>query len=198
MELRESIESINEKLVNMYGKWMDGRPNFRVVFSHDQIEKRWLTHTKDGFELLHPIVSEAPKYRHYIVDKYVLERLIPIVGETDLVEKTSYEPAWVFQDKNQNYLPPFFEGCMHVIESLLSVIDKAGSFKKYKDPTFSPEYRAAELKKVYDQLWGNESDVADHLSYKTGVVVPENMEIREAREEIQTAESKIELSKLVH
>ena len=172
MELRESIESINEKLLNEYGTEFGNSPRFRVVFSEDQYEKRWTDHTDEGFELLQPEVRLLPKYKQWIKEKYILERLIPIVGETDLVTKVSYEPAWVFQDKHGNYLPPFFEGCKHVIESMFSVINQSGSFKKYKDPDVSPEQRAAELKKVEDELFGNESDVTDALAYGTGVVVP--------------------------
>jgi len=172
MELRESIESINEKLLDEYGTEFGKSPRFRVVFSEDQYEKRWTDHTDEGFELIQPEVRLLPKYKQWIKEKYILERLIPIVGETDLVTKVSYEPAWVFQDKHGNYLPPFFEGCKHVIEAMFSVINQAGSFKKYKDENESPEVRAAHLKKVEDELFGNETEVGDHLAYGTGVVVP--------------------------
>jgi hypothetical protein len=174
MELRESIESINEKLLNEYGTEFDNSPRFRVVFSEDQYEKRFTDFTDEGFELLQPEVRLLPKYKQWIREKYILERLIPVVGETDLTTKVSYEPAWVFQDKNGNYLPPFFEGCKHVIESLHSAIDKAGTFTKYKDKNVSPEERALELKKVEEGLFGNETDVGDHLAYGTGVTVPGN------------------------
>ncbi len=174
MELRESIESINEKLLRDYGTEFGGSPRFRVVFSDDQFEKRNTEFTDEGFELIHPEVRLLPKYRQWVRAKYILERLVPIVGETDLVTKVSYEPAWVFQDKNGKYLPPFFEGCVHVIESLMSMINKAGSFTRYKDKNVTPEERAAELKKVEDQLFGNETEVGDHLAYGTGVTVPGN------------------------
>lgn len=172
MELRESIESINEKLVNEFGKELDGRPRFRVVFSENQYENRLTNYTDEGFELLKPEVRLLPKYRQYIRDKYVLERLIPVTGETDLVEKTSYEPAWVFQDKNGKYLPPFFDGCRLVIESMYEAIGRKDTFARYKDKNVSKEERMAELKKVEDELFGNETVVGDHLAYGTGVVVP--------------------------
>ena len=174
MELRESIESINEKLLNDYGTEFGNAPKFRVVFSEDQYEKRFTDFTDEGLELIYPEVRLLPKYKQYIREKYILERLVPVIGETDLLTKVSYEPAWVFQDKHGNYLPPFYEGCKHVIESLFSAIDKAGTFTKYKDKNISVEERAAELKKVEDQLFGNETEVGDHLAYGTGVVVPGN------------------------
>jgi hypothetical protein len=174
MELRESIEDINKKLLEEFGTEFGSSPRFRIVFSDDQYEKRWTDFTDEGFELLHPEVRLLPKYKQYIRAKYILERLVPIAGETDLLTKVSYEPAWVFQDKHGNYLPPFFEGCRHVIESMYESIGRAGTFTRYKDKNVSVEERAAELKKVEDQLFGNETVVGDHLAYGTGVTVPES------------------------
>jgi len=170
MELREPIEDINKKLLSEFGRELDGRPRFRVVFSDDIYEKRMTDRTADGFSLLIPEVRVLPKYKQWIKAKYILERLVPVVGETDLVEKTSYEPAWVFQDKNGNYLPPFFDGCKLVIDSLMEKMGHVGHVK-YKDKNVSKEERLAEIKRVEDQLFGNETDVGDALAYGTGVTV---------------------------
>src|SRR5260221_14756711 len=133
MELREQIENINKKLLEEFGKEFNGEPRFRVVFSDDQYEKRLTDFTDEGFQLLQPEVRLLPKYKQHIREKYILERLVPVPEgvETDLVEKVSYEPAWVFQDKNGNYLPPFFEGCKLIIESLLTAIGRKDTFTKY-------------------------------------------------------------------
>lgn len=169
MELREPIEDINKKLIDEFGRFSDGRPNFRVVFSDDQYEKRLTGYTDEGLELINPEVRLLPKYKQYIHSKYLLERLVPVIGKTDLVEKTSYECCWVFQDKNNNYLPPFFEGCKFVIESLMTAMGKAGTHAKYKDKNISPEEREANLKKVQDELFGNETDTSDALAHGYGV-----------------------------
>ena len=175
MELRETIESINERLLGEFGVELNagGMPRFRVVFSEDEYEKRLTDCTDEGFQLLTPEVRLLPKYKQWIREKYILERLVPIVGETDLVSKVSYEPSWVFQDRHGSYLPPFFEGCKHVIESMFQAIDKSGVFAKYKDKNVSPEERLAEVQRVEDQLFGNESNITDHLAYGTGIIVPE-------------------------
>ncbi len=171
MELREQIENINKKLLEEFGKEFNGEPRFRVVFSDDQYEKRLTDFTDEGFQLLQPEVRLLPKYKQHIREKYILERLVPVPEgvETDLVEKVSYEPAWVFQDKNGNYLPPFFEGCKLIIESLLTAIGRKDTFTKYKDKNVSAEERAAELKKVEDVLFGNETSLTDDLHYGSGV-----------------------------
>jgi len=177
MELRETIESINEKLLEEFGTEFGNSPRFRVVFSEDQYEKRMTDFTDEGFELLHPEVRLLPKYKQWVREKYILERLVPIAGETDLVTKVSYEPAWVFQDKHGNYLPPFFEGCKHVIESLFQAMGRKDTFTKYKDKNVSEEERRVELKKVEDQLFGNETDLTDDLHYGSAVSVPGNSTI---------------------
>ncbi len=169
MELREEIEFINKRLLDEFGKESNNEPRFRVVFSDDQYEKRLTDFTDEGFELIHPEVRLLPKYKQWVREKYILERLVPVVGETDLTTKVSYEPAWVFQDKHGNYLPPFFDGCKHVIESMYAAIGRKDTFTKYKDKNISAEEKAAELKKVEDQLFGNETIVGDHLAYGTGV-----------------------------
>lgn len=169
MELREPIEEINKKLIQEFGYELTGQPRFRVVFSEDQYEKRWTSYTDEGFELLQPEVRLFPKYRQWVREKYILERFIPVHGETDLVEKTSYEPAWIFQDKKGNYLPPFFDGCRLVIESMYTAIGKKDTFARYKDKNVSEEERLAHIKKIEVELFGNETDITDALAYGSGV-----------------------------
>jgi len=169
MELTEPIEQINQRLIDEFGLETDGRPRFRVVFSEDQFEKRLTSFTDEGLELLFPEVRELPKYRQYIHAKYLMERLVPVLGETDLVTKTSYECAWVFQDKIGNYLPPRFDACKFVAEALFSAISKAGNHTKYKDPNISAEARDAELNNMIDMLFGNETATGDALAYGSGV-----------------------------
>lgn len=171
MELRESIESINAKLLYEYGVEIQcgNAPKFRVVFSDDCVEKRWTEYTDEGLLLQQPEVREFKKYSQWIKGKYILERLVPVGPESDLTTKVSYEPAWVFQDKHGNYLPPFFEGCKFVVESIFAAIDRKGTHTKYKDESITPEARKAEIDKMEKELFGNETAVGDALAYKYGV-----------------------------
>lgn len=187
MELREPIEWINEKLLAEFGREFSGLVRWRVVFSDDQFEKRWTDRTKDGFELLYPVVNELPKYKQFIRQRYILERLIPVIGETDLVDNISYEPAWVFQDKFGNYLPPWFDGCKFVIESVYSQMGRSGH-AKYKDPLATEEAKKEQLSAMERELFGNETLVTDALAYGYGVTVPKDLEATSAP--IEEAEKK--------
>jgi len=172
MELREDIAYINKKLIDEFGYESDGRARFRIVFSEDEYERRLTDFTDEGFQLAVPEVRLFPKYKQWIHQKYILERLVPIPENAELTEKVGYEPAWVFQDKHGNYLPPFFDGCRLVIESMFEAMGRKDMFARYKDKNISKEEHLAHIKKVEEELFGNESAVTDALAYGTGVVVP--------------------------
>lgn len=174
MELREPIEWINQKLIEEYGTDIsDNRPKYRVVWSDDQYEKRITTHDDHGNELIHPEVRNLPKYKQYIRHRYILERLTVVLGETDLLEKVVYEAVWTFQSKSGVYLPPWFEACRHIIENILMNMAAKNYFAKYKD-TMSKEQYISDLEKMEAELFGNETEVGDHLAYGSGIVVPGN------------------------
>lgn len=174
MEIVESIEKINKWLDRDYGRHTDGRPWFRVVFAYDQLEKRIMTHTDVGIQLLFPEVREVPKYRHYIDHKmYILERIVTILPgvETDLVEREPYEVLWTFMDGRGNYLPPQYAACKMIIDQVFE--NKRAGVKKYKNP----EDEIPDKDKLSDMmkyLWGDITAVEDHLALGTGVVVPGN------------------------
>jgi hypothetical protein len=177
MELVESIESINNQLVAEYGSVDTQYPRYKVTWAPDQTEKKWVTHSREGFELQYPRVEERWKYRQYVGDFYVLERFleVPPYTQTDLVENYSYEPVWVFRSDQGYYLPPRFFVCQHIIEGL-HVASKRAVGVKYKDPESDPkiskEIRLERIKKLEEYLFGNESEIADALHYKEGIIVP--------------------------
>jgi len=175
MLLIESIELINTQLERHYGAHDTGRPFFRVVWSEDQFEKRLTEYSDAGVALLQPEVRELPKYRQWIKAKYVLEGLteVPDVNIRELpVSKLSYEPVWVFQDENENYLPPRFDACKFLLDNMQH--GKA-YFAKYSDPDSDPLEALANKEKrvqaIQDELYGDKSTVSDALHYKEGVFI---------------------------
>lgn len=167
-DLAEPISRINYYLERDFGRELDGLPRWRVVWSEDQIEKRIVDTTDEGFQLLTPIVKEVKKYQ-YIKERYILERLVPVVGQTDVAAQWSYEPAWAFQDRHRNYLPPRFDACKFVIESIYAQADKKGTHVKYKDETATIEHREKLIREMQDRLFGNETPVGDALAHGYGV-----------------------------
>lgn len=189
MELTESIESINNQLIELFGiDTVTGDPIWRVVFSEDQFEKRYgeyTDYTSSGLYLSTVReVREVPKYRQWIREKYVLERLV-VIPLTDMPElpttKISYEPIFVFEGINDNYLPPKLDVAKFVIDSIYAAQYGTKNLARYKDPETDQEahleIRKKEIEGIMEYLYGDESNLMGQtLSRNQGggeaVVVP--------------------------
>jgi hypothetical protein len=157
------LEEINKRLLDIYGRYED-KPHFKLVWSEDEFENRWMTHTNEGLELLNPEVRYVPKYRPHTRNRYILEgiRVVPTGVETDLVTKLSYEPMWTFNGKDGGYIKPIWRA----IEFILKCAEEGQTGKKeiLKDKT--KEEQLAELEEA---LFGNENSVNTALSHRSGV-----------------------------
>jgi hypothetical protein len=179
MELTEPIDSLNRQLIDLFGiDTITGHPIWRIVFSENQFEKRLVDTTDEGLVLLHPVVREVPKYRQWIKEKYVLERLVlvPDVNREELGGvKQSYEPLFVFEDGKGDYLPPKIQVAKFVIDSVYAAQGKT-SLAKYKEPSGeeSLEIKSKQVDQLVEDIYGDETDVTDHLRRKTGIIVPHN------------------------
>lgn len=182
MLLIETIERINERLRRHYGQFDNGMSNWRVSWSEDQFEKRLGTYkdyTPEGIFLREVTeVREVPKYRQWIHERFVLEglKIVPEMNLNELpVSKVSYEPAWVFNDGKGNYLPPRFEACMFVIETMHE--NEIGSHSiRYKDPDSDPKEalhsKEQRIKAIQEELFGNETEIGDALAHGGSIIVP--------------------------
>ena len=187
MELTEKIESLNQQLVDLFGiDSISGIPIWRIVWSEDQFEKRLMNVTDSGILLAKNEVRLVPKYRQWIKEKYVLERLVvvPTINSDELpISKISYEPIFVFEDLHGNYLPPRLDVAKFTIDSIYSVQYENHNLVKYKDPESSTEESIELQRKRVDELvegmFGNETDVSDSLTRQEGIIVPPSF-IRES------------------
>ena len=180
----ETVDTLNRRLKDYFGSYLDGQPNYRIVWSEEQLEKRLCEYSSTGFQLIIPEVREVPKYSHYIHDKFVLERLIevPYFDQETLVSPLSYEPIWVFEDTLGNQIFPKWEAIQVILGSVHEAAAKAVGVK-YKDPALDEqdpkiglEVREARLKGIEEALFGNETVMGDALAYREGIVVPAPMQ----------------------
>lgn len=183
MELAETIDTINRQLREHYSYDDEGQSIWRVVWSEDQYEKRIMDVTDEGFQLLEPQVRIVPKYKQWIKERYVLERLVLVPAQHIDVEMTtvkSYEPIWTFEvqigPRTGDYIAPKFEACKFIIDTIYAAQGKK-SMKKYVDEEAKnpEEAKKARIAKISEQLFGNETPTTDALAYGTGVVVPHPM-----------------------
>ena len=104
----ESIDTLNQRLIDHYGMDLAGRAMFRIVWANNETEKRLMDVTDSGLLLLSPQVREVKKYP-YLKNLYILEHLvlIPEVNAKELpTTRMSYEPIWAYRNGKNETLPP--------------------------------------------------------------------------------------------
>lgn len=180
MDILEPVEVINKRLLEHFGRAWDDRPIWRVVYSEDEFEKRLMAYTDAGVELLVPEWREVPKYRQWIHYCYILERLVsvPEINLGEVTEKTSYEPIYIFEDRNHQPLPPKWEVCKFVVDTVYAAMGKS-SLARYSEELKdmnTQEGAAARIETLEKEMFGNETEVGDALAHKEAIIVPRNYE----------------------
>lgn len=182
------LEALNNLLKEHFGVSTDtNQPMWRFAWSEDQFEKRHGTFndfTPGGIFIRQVTeVREVPKYRQWIHEKYVLEHLVavPDVSMAELpTVRMSYEPIWVFEDKNGNYLPPKFEAAKFIIDTVHAAQFGTGNLKKYEDVESNQEKALEHKKKTVDgiieELFGEQSSLEGTTVTGESVIVPRNFE----------------------
>ena len=167
----EKSDTISIALKEKYGSAFDGRARWRLVWSEEQTEK----YSGEREVWVHGIflrqekgLREVKKYG-YLKDRFVLERLV-YMEVPDLPESSNghYEPVYVFQTKDLQYLEPNLLVCEMVINWLLyRKIDKILDWENEEK-----KKEALELQSYFDFF--EESDTALALRIGEGVTVPGN------------------------
>ncbi len=174
----EELSIVNARLDEHFGKAWNGMPIWRIVWSEEQFEKRLTYYTDTGIQLLHPEVRELPKYRQWIQNKWVLERLtaVPEINQEELTNKISYEPIYVFERNDGTGLPYKWEAAKFVIDGIMAAMGKYSLGPKYVDPDIDnpKEKKLERIKKLEDDLFGNETSTGDALAHNQAIVVPNN------------------------
>jgi hypothetical protein len=171
----ERLDVINKRLAEHYGvDTINGLPIWRIVWSHDQVEKRLMNVTDAGIHLITPEVREVPKYRHYIHNKWVLEKLVivPEQQQAEICTPISYEPMFVFETNNGGFLPYKWEACAFVIDTVNAAMGKSSMHAKYVDPDSGKDPQAVRNERISNlekDLFGNETEVGDALAHGEGV-----------------------------
>jgi len=185
---REPVESINRQLREQFGiDTVTGLPIWRIVWSEDQYEWRHGTYndiTPGGIYI--QTVTESryvPKYRQWIPEKFVLERLVvtPESNEKELNgAKTSYEPIFPFENGKGEALPPRFDVAKLVIDTIYAAQFGTHNLKKYVDDEATQEMsehnKMRRVDEMVEYLWGDSSGLAGTTITGESVIVPRNFE----------------------
>jgi hypothetical protein len=179
-------ERINKQLIDFFGIDTDStNAIWRIVWSDEQFEWR-----KGVYDDITPAgiylrtveeVRHVPKYRQWIHQKYVLERLVavPEMNREELpASKTSYEPIWVFADKYDNFLPPRIDACQFIINTIYAAQYGTKNLKKFIDPEDTTEKyldnKKKETDRLVEELFGDQSTLGGETVGEGGsaIIVP--------------------------
>lgn len=166
----ESIEVINKRLIEIYGRTTDNRARFRIVWSGDQLEKRYGTFTEYyGNIFLREVtcVKEVKKYDYIVPAKYVLEELKYYENPEIPFEYSHYEALWSFMNKEREPLWPKWDIVKIVVESRLNSIKK--TISDYYD-----EDQKALAKEIleFEEMLNGDSGVHDMKNQTVAFVKP--------------------------
>ena len=162
------VQEINDHLLSIYGRDFSGRPLYRLVFSDTQLEKRSGVFADFyGHIFLREFVGvrEVPKYKLIAQGCWVLEKLIH--GDIpELLVNYSYEPIWVFRDKFNKPVQPYWWAVEMILHQLL-----------YGERMTAQRAQALEDKKERDYIQYVEdmcdtSPTESRLNTGEGIVVP--------------------------
>lgn len=105
----ESLFNINKRLVDRFGSDLLGNPNYRVSWSNDQFEHRYGNFPIGNTGIINATKETRLVPKYFFKDRFVLEKKCELPYTNELPDASmkgfSYEPIFVFQDKNGNSLP---------------------------------------------------------------------------------------------
>jgi hypothetical protein len=161
-------ESINKRLVTLYGSDLILRPRFRLVWSGDVTEKQDGEHHEYSAsgELLRIFkgIKEVPKYQNIgVFDRWVLEILSDIPNGQD-----DYEPVFVFQTSDRKFLPPAWKAIEVLCYAWQNRHNKDAKPKELTDE----ELREMSEAGIFEELFGNSTNVSDAFREKSAIALP--------------------------
>ena len=171
-------DDINKRLLEYYGRdvvW--NRPIYRVVWSSSQRETRFAEYEDWYNQVI--FLRKVKEWRETLKypqnpDRWVLERIFPNPRQDELLGEFSYEPLFVFQDKNGNYLPPVWNAINLILYTLHT--QNAKKAKSNEEMELSKEKEAArrEEEEILDSLIQSDYELASKVHDGEGIFVPSN------------------------
>jgi hypothetical protein len=161
-------ESINKRLVTLYGTDITKRPKFRLVWSEDILEHQDGEHHEfDASGKLLRIfkgVKEVPKFMYLgVFERWVLECLSDTPNGTD-----DYEPIFVFQTKDRQFLPPAWIA----IEKFCYAWHNRHNKDVKSQELTEQELREMSEAGIFEELFGNDTNVSDAFREKSAIALP--------------------------
>ena len=164
----ENIKLINRWLKEKYGSILDGRAKWKLVFSEGQFEKRHATverFTPAGIYLGTDTGVQVLKKYSYINERWILEELV-FIDNNELIraDKSSYEPRWVFENKDGNYQIPNQKAVQFLVESILKKREELNHEKRNEEDDYQEYDRKKKIaRKENYEILGGDAGISEQL-----------------------------------
>lgn len=164
-----TIDEINQKLIDRYGKDLYGNPKYRVVWSNGQTEKRVGVFNEFYGKIFIRQVSglrEVRKYP-YIQDRWVLEKSFPNPYRDEVESNITFEPIWTFSDFQGNYVYPEWRAIELLIYWLENPVKLTpGQLDSIEEDKFLKEID------YFENYLAGDSWIQNALATREAIVVP--------------------------
>lgn len=173
MSLPQDIKNINKRLDKLHGRAFNNRPWYRVSWSENQSEKRIGTFNDFYGEIFVRQFKGLREVRKYdgpdFKERWIMEKLVFIDNPEvwGSYEEGSYEPIWVFRDKDGEYQKPTYRS----VEFLLGMINQP--IVKKTDKMIDDD-EEEKLKKEEAEEFDQLEQSASMFDEERTVVVPSN------------------------
>jgi hypothetical protein len=167
---KHDVDIINKRLENLYGKELDGRQKFRLVWSSSQLEVRvgeFSVYSGGIFLRTETGAREVPKYG-YAPERWILEKTEYHPVNPELLRSESYEPIWIFQDEEGNALDPVWRAVEMVVHAYLNPPPKRSEKDFIRT---EQEKKAKEVEVYYDMISSNSPYLATMLHNKEATFI---------------------------
>jgi len=172
------VKHINKYLKEHHGSDLLSRPFYRIVWSEDELEKRFAMY--DNMLSDHIIfntvkkLKEVRKYANPIYkERFILEKLILDIDNPEVWDTTmgrgSYEPIWVFRGLGDTYQVPTLKTVDFVLRMLLGKKEHRDQRMEDNEEESSLQAEIADCQEV---LGGSEGAIASQLRDRSAIIVP--------------------------
>jgi hypothetical protein len=175
--MMEELKIINKGLLDTYGKTLDGKPRFRVIWSEQTFETRlgdFEDYTPAGIFIRRSREVRQVKKYSYLKDRFILEAYMPEQkSNPEVMNGDGYEPLFVFQSSKGEFLKPHRWACDYVISRYLTAI--GGEVVKKNEDIVRREHEEEidkEAAKFVEYLENESSDMMNSFRYGESVILP--------------------------